>query len=156
MKLYLIYLAIITSSIFQKKEEYKILDKVLSNGVNVFYQTSDVKFWIQSIDLNSSLEGDTSCQNINSKILSNYNEFWELSHDIKSIRLDPKQLKNVKLVNEYSGNIKKVTFPIISNNLAMVLVFDEMYQLVYLLEKNKDTGWEIGCYHILYEGPLTE
>jgi len=81
MKLYLIYLAIITSSIFQKKEEYKILDKVLSNGVNVFYQTSDVKFLIQSIDLNSSLEGDTSCQNINSKILSKYNEFWELSHD---------------------------------------------------------------------------
>lgn len=155
MKFYLICLAIISSSIFQKEEEYKILDKVISKGVNVFHKTSDVKFWIQSIDLTSSLEGDTSCQNINSKILSKYNEFWKLSHDIKSVDLDSTKLKNAKPVNNYSGNIKKVTYPIIVDDLAMVLVFDEMYQVVYLLEKNKEEVWEIGCYHILYEGPIT-
>lgn len=155
MKFYLIYLTIITFSFWLEKEEYKILDKVISNGVNVFYKTSDVKFWIQSIDLTSSLEGDTSCQNINSKIHSKYNEFWKLSHDIKSVSLDSTKLKNAKPVNNYSGNIKKVTYPIIVDDLAMVLVFDEMYQVVYLLEKNKEGVWEIGCYHILYEGPIT-
>lgn len=160
---FLLFFDLFSQSQFQ--EEYEVINeefnpsdfKVEGEFIEVYYKTSELRFWVSLLRSEDSFALGKDCIDVSAFIDGNFSEIEKRVHDIPNLRLDPSKLDGrIKLTERDEPKVRKITFPLIIENYAFLLMYNDSDQLVVVLRKNEKGEWRNACNLILYNSPLID
>jgi hypothetical protein len=149
----------------QQVEEYSIINEIyhsLPNGsdknkINIFGITTEVKFWPSAMKYIVHADPPIVCNELSEFLDNNFILIEKKIIDLKTVELDRSRLgKRINLVQDYKDGIKKISFPLIIENFAFLLEFDNQDQIVYVLKRDSNNDWKLLCIVFLYQGPMVD
>ncbi|MCR9016799.1 hypothetical protein [Aquiflexum gelatinilyticum] len=146
-------------------EEYAVINenfnpsnfKVYGDKVELFYHTSEIRFWISLLRSEHNTLLGRGCPEVEVFINNNIGEIFHQIHNVPNVKLDPSLVKGrIELTDIYSSKVRKITFPLIIDEYAFFLMVNETNQVVVFLMKDSESGWQNACNMILYHPPLID
>ena len=131
--------------------QYEVINVLYSQGVDLFYETIDLKLWIHLMneeDLQRFKVATCDFSDPNfSKTLTILEQRISM---ISSKKINPSKLHREIILNEdFNPQLISITEPIIIDDYAFVFQIGKGYESVRIL-KRKKTGWDTNCFLEFY------
>ena len=137
-------------------DQYDVINEVFENSkIKIFHKTIDTKIWVNNLNKEDILLlMAPTCDTILEELINQLTGIQLAVDNISVKEVEQCKLGEGILIEEnYSGAIKKISEPIIYQDLALIFVEDNSYQVLYVLKRMENNLWDSDCRLELYIGP---